>query len=87
MIFLAPIDELEKTATVDFIYTPAYRHELERRLKIMMNEEQLAATMERVEVDNLTAYVEWMVTPSGDRQPLPQSAATGPETAWKDHGG
>lgn len=41
LIFLAPVEKLHQTAMVDYIYTSEYKHELERRSKILYTEEQL----------------------------------------------
>ncbi len=41
VIFLAPIEELHQTATFDFIYTAAFRSELERRYRILYTPQQI----------------------------------------------
>jgi len=45
VIFLAPIEVLHKTATFDFIYTPGFRRELERRYRILYTPEQIESEL------------------------------------------
>jgi hypothetical protein len=53
VIFLAPIEELHQTAKFDFIYTPDFRQDLERRYRILYTPEQISAMLAKANVRSL----------------------------------
>lgn len=57
LIFLAPIESMRSTARAD-IYTPAFRKELVRRLRVMHSEDEIAALLESTGAPALDAYVD-----------------------------
>ncbi len=53
VIFLAPIEKLHKTATFDYIYTPEFKREMERRYRILYAPEQIKSELAEQGVPNL----------------------------------
>jgi hypothetical protein len=82
LIFLAPLEELRQTALVDFIYTPHFRNELKRRLRILYTPEQLQELLRKSEAGNLDEYIaaEFRARPAALS---PQAQAVGPADAWR----
>jgi hypothetical protein len=76
LLFLAPIDSMRSTARAD-IYTPAFRKELVRRLRVMWSEEEIAAQLKSAAVPTLEAYVDKTFQPRGE-QPEPVVAKLPP---------
>ncbi len=56
LIFLNPLDQLHFSAKIDFIYTDAFKTELERRLRILQ-EGQMAEFLAKKEVGSLAEYI------------------------------
>jgi hypothetical protein len=72
VIFLAPLEELRQTALVGAMYTPDFRIELGRRLKLLYSAEDLAAMIAEAGAKDLPGYVEIAYTDRPE-EPLPQS--------------
>ncbi|MBN2432702.1 MAG: hypothetical protein JXQ27_14595 [Acidobacteria bacterium] len=82
LIFLAPLEHLHQTAFVDFIYTPAFKQELQRRYRILYTPAQLQERIRDKGVDSLAELIEAECRP----RPAvlsPQSQAVGPADAWR----
>jgi hypothetical protein len=77
VIFLAPLEELHQTALVGSLYTPAFREELARRLKLLYAEEELARMVGESGATDLAGYIErsYIEQPA---EPLPQSRELSP---------
>src|SRR5262249_22962060 len=82
VIFLGPLEKLRQTGFVDFIYTPAFRHELKRRYRIMFTESQLAERFKQQHARNLDELVDKSIAPRPE-MPLPQAQGLGPVDEWK----
>lgn len=82
MIFLEPMDELEESAKVDFIYTEQFKKELARRLTIILTPGQLELSMEEANVQNLDELIEIWFGHS-PRRPLAQIKELGPKDEWR----
>jgi hypothetical protein len=72
VIFLAPLEELHQTALVGSIYTPEFRPELARRLKLLYTEEDLAAFIAESGASDLAGAIEQAYADRA-QEPLPQS--------------
>lgn len=83
MIFLKPIDDLEATADIDFIYTDEFKVEVARRLPLLFSDEQITGMMEGLGVKNLSDLTEAILV-SKDRGPLPQATIVGPRDEWQE---
>ena len=82
LIFLAPVDKLHQTAMVDFIYTPEYKHELERRAKFLYTEEQLNNILKSYGLKSIGDFVDKYFTYKPEViNPLLRQI--GPIDAWK----
>lgn len=57
LVFLAPLEELHFSAQTNFFYTPEFKEELKRRIKIL-EEGQLADFLKKNEVESLDAFLE-----------------------------
>ncbi|MCD2517093.1 hypothetical protein LQ564_12330 [Massilia sp. G4R7] len=66
LVFLAPLDGSRSTARAD-IYTPAFRKELVRRLRVMRSEEEITALLGSAGVPTLEAYVDKSFQPRGEQ--------------------
>jgi len=82
VIFLAPLEELHNTATVDWIYTPEFKRELARRYRLLYTEEQLDALMHEAGVSTLEALIDHDCAPS-PRELIPQAKNLPPSHAWQ----
>jgi hypothetical protein len=71
VIFLAPLEELHQTALVGSLYTPAFREELARRLKLLYSED-LARMIAESGATDLAGYVQSAYADK-PQEPLPQS--------------
>lgn len=71
VIFLKPMEDLEKTASIGDIYTPNFKKELLRRLPIMMSQNMLEKMMSDNGVNTLEGLVEVLSKPE-DAVSLPQ---------------
>lgn len=58
LIFLAPLEELRQTALVGELYSPEFRVELARRLRLLYPEEALARMTAESGAADLEAYIE-----------------------------
>jgi hypothetical protein len=81
IIFLAPLEELHNTATVDFIYTREFKRELARRYRMLYTPEQLDGMMERAGVSTLEALIDSDCAAS-PRELIPQAKNLPPRDAW-----
>jgi hypothetical protein len=72
VIFLAPLEELRQTALVGELYTPEFRFELARRLRLLYPEEALARMIAESGAADLEGYVESAYAGCPE-EPLPQS--------------
>jgi hypothetical protein len=72
VIFLAPLEDLHQTALVGSIYTPEFRIELARRLRLLYSEEDLAAMVAESGASDLHGYIERTYV-DRPQEPLPQS--------------
>ncbi len=82
LIFLAPIDKLRQTAMVDFIYTDAYKQELERRTKFLYTEEQIKEILTAYGFKSLRKFLDsYFIYKPEILQPLAKDI--GPVDAWK----
>ena len=72
VIFLAPLEELHQTARVGSIYTPEFRLELARRLRLLHSEEDLAAMVAESGASDLAGYIERTYV-DRPQEALPQS--------------
>ena len=72
VIFLAPLEELHQTARVGSIYTPEFRVELARRLRLLHSEEDLAAMIAESGASDLAGYIERTYV-DRPQEALPQS--------------
>lgn len=77
VIFLAPMEDLHQTALTDAIYTPEFRVELARRLRLLYPPEDLAKRIRESGGNDLADYVErsYVARPA---EPLPQSRSLPP---------
>jgi hypothetical protein len=85
VVFLAPLEKLRQSGTVDFIYTPAFMTELRRRMGIMYTEAQLAPVLKKTQVkdlDGLFVLLRKQVAAQPPR-PLAQVQEVGPIDEWK----
>ena len=82
VIFLAPFERQMQTATVDALYTPQFKHELERRLRLMRTEDEITAMLEEAGVTTLAEYIdaEYVRRPE---TPMGPAQAAGPMDAWR----
>jgi hypothetical protein len=84
VIFLAPLEKMRQSATVDF-YTPAFKQELKRRFGIMYTEAQLEELVKKTRTKNLDELLSLLEKDLFARpaQPLPEAAFVGPIDEWK----
>jgi hypothetical protein len=82
IIFLAPLEALYNTATVDFIYTQKFKEELIRRYKILFTESQLEKQFKSYEVNNLIDLIEKICVAEAEEL-IPQAKSLPPMDAWK----
>ena len=82
LIFLGPLEKMQKTAIVDFIYTKEYMKELERRYPILFSEEELKKQFEDYGVNTLNDLIEKSFIAEPQRL-LPQAKSIVPIDAWK----
>ncbi len=77
VIFLAPLERLRQTALVGALYTPAFRRELARRLRLLYSEEELANRIEASGATDLEGYIErsYLAAPE---KPLPEAQGLEP---------
>jgi hypothetical protein len=83
IIFLAPLEKLHNTATVDFIYTPEFKKELERRYGFLYTPRQLEAMMAADGVSTLHAFIDHECDTSA-RALIPQAQTLPPMDAWRE---
>lgn len=83
LIFLAPLERLRQTATVDFIYTEAFKKDLIRRHEILYTPEQLREQLQRYEVETLRELIEEIYVAEPEVV-LPQAGELDPIDAWKN---
>lgn len=82
LIFLAPVEKLHRTAMVDFIYTDEFKHELERRYKILYTNDQI----DKMLSDNGLKSLRELIDSNSIYQPeeiQPQVKQIGPIDEWK----
>ena len=72
VIFLAPLEELRQTALVGELYTPEFRVELARRLRLLYPEDALARMITESGAADLAGYIESAYA-GRPEEPLPQS--------------
>jgi hypothetical protein len=72
VIFLAPLEELRQTALVGELYTPEFRVELARRLRLLYPEDALDRMIAESGAADLDAYMESAYA-GRPEEPLPQS--------------
>jgi len=82
MIFLEPIDTLEVTGEVDFIYTDEFKKELARRLPLLFSDQQIAGLMESLGAENMKQLTEAILVFQA-RGTHPQTAEVGPRDEWR----
>jgi len=84
LIFLTPLEKQHKTAKVDFIYTKAFKEEIERRYRILFTEEQIKKEFEKYNVEILIKLIDkkFIYEP---QKILPQVNDLGPIDAWKNN--
>jgi hypothetical protein len=58
LIFLAPVETQRQTAKVDLIYTEEYKHELERRSKILYTKEQLDNILKNYGLKSIRDFID-----------------------------
>jgi hypothetical protein len=85
VIFLAPLEELHKSAIHGELYSPGFKAELARRLPLLYTPEQLQAQFVELGVTNLTAYIDAAYR-SAPAEPLPQASAAEPIDTWRHSG-
>ena len=82
LIFLGPVEKLHRTAMVDFIYTDEFKHELERRYKILYSKDQI----DKILSDNGLKSLREFINNNSKYQPeeiQPLVKEIGPIDAWK----
>jgi hypothetical protein len=79
VVFLAPVDRGRRTATTGELYTPGFRAELERRYRILYDEDQLAGKMKEAGVTTLPELIAKETAPEPEAV-LPQAAGLEPLT-------
>lgn len=72
IIFLAPLEELHQTAFLGSIYTPEFRLELARRLRLLYSAEDLAGFIAESGASDLAGAIERAFA-DRPQEPLPQS--------------
>jgi hypothetical protein len=82
LIFLGPLEKLRQTATVDFIYTPAFRQELKRRYRIRFTAAELAEMFKQNHAGNLDELLAKTLI-AEPAQPLQLAKGLGPIDEWK----
>jgi hypothetical protein len=82
LIFLGPLENMRRTALVDFIYTDKYKIELQRRYKILYSEEEIKQMTEDYGVDNLKELIDKVFVAEPEIL-LPQAQSIQPIDAWK----
>jgi len=82
LIFLDPLENMHKTAIVDFIYTKEFKNELERRYPILYSENQIQIQFEEHGVNTLNELIEKSFIAEPQKL-LPQAKSIGPIDAWK----
>jgi hypothetical protein len=77
VIFLAPLEALHQTALTRDIYTPAFRVELARRLRLLYDKDDLAGKVEASGSRDLAEFIEksYVATPE---RPLSQARGLPP---------
>jgi hypothetical protein len=83
LIFLGPLEKMNKTAIVDFIYTKEFKKELERRYHILYSEEQIKKQFEDYGVNDINELIE-IAFVSESQILLPQAKLVGPIDAWRE---
>jgi hypothetical protein len=82
LIFLAPVEKLRRTAMVDYIYTDEFKHELERRSKILYSKEQIDKILSDNGLQSLREFINKTLKYQPEKkQPLVKEI--GPIDAWK----
>jgi hypothetical protein len=82
LVFLKPVDQMRRTAIVDFIYTLPYKQEMERRMKILYTREQITKMLQDHRVKTVMEYID-KVYISRPEQVQPLARQIGPINAWK----
>lgn len=82
LIFLGPLEQMHKTAKVDFIYTEKFKKEIKRRYRILYTEEQIKKEIEDYGVNNLQNLIDKTFVAEPQKL-LPQAQAIGTIDAWK----
>ena len=85
VIFLKPLEDMHKTAKVDFIYTQEFKKELKRRYKLIFSDEQIAKELNDYDAGNLEELIEKEFVRE-PRVPLPQAETICEIDAWKSFG-
>ena len=84
LIFLAPVEKLHQTAMVDFIYTEAYKRELERRSNFLYTEEQIKKILTDNGLKSVREFIDtYFVSRPEILQPLAKEI--GPIDEWKNN--
>ncbi|HEY5801158.1 MAG TPA: hypothetical protein VIT92_13115 [Burkholderiaceae bacterium] len=81
VIFLGEIDRFQQSGKHD-IYTPEFRRELARRLRVMSSDVEIADMLKQAGAPDLDAYVARTFGPSASK-PEPALKQLGLEDAWK----
>jgi len=82
LIFLGPLENMRKTAMVDFIYTDKYKIELQRRGRILYSDKEIKQMMKKHGVDSLTELIDKAYAAEPEIL-LPQAQSIQPIDAWK----
>lgn len=83
VIFLAPFERQMQTAMLGALYTPEFKDELARRLRLMRTETEIAEMLDAAGVETLAEYID---TEYADRPeaPMGPAQAAGPIDAWRE---
>ncbi len=82
VVFLTPFEDQHSSASVGFIYTPAFKKELARRYRITHTPAQIETMLKDAGAESLEAYIE-TATAERPEAPSPQAADAGPMDAWR----
>lgn len=82
IIFLAPLENLHNTETVDWLYTPAFKKELVRRFRILYTPEQLEKKLAANKLSTLQQLIEKTCV-SRPRVLIPQARNLLPMDQWQ----
>ena len=83
LIFLGPLEEMHKTAKVDFIYTKEFKKELERRYKILFTPDEISEKMEDYKAKDLEDLINKIHIAEAQKL-LPQAKTISPIKKWKE---